>query len=123
MGNCEKCGLALGVGVCLFCLGVGGTYEFKQPSDLACSSPGTYRDFGPPMGCNDGPSPHNRSGWVNTVGATGPSSSTTTGVLFTYVPLVAFTARDAEDAAEPTGPASEAVTLDPLTRRSSNVEA
>jgi hypothetical protein len=115
MGNCEKCGLALGVSACLFCLGAGGAYEFKRPSDIACSSPPpAHYDFGPSPGCDDGTLPHNRPGWLNSyvVGATGPSS-TVSGALFTYVPMVAFTAHDAEDAAEPTGRASVVVTLDP----------
>jgi hypothetical protein len=104
MGNCSKCGLVLGVGACLFCLGVGGTYEFKRPSDIACSSPPTFRDLNPPPGCDDGTLPHNRLGWVNSVAS---ASSTTVsggvifgGGLFRDVPTVAFTAHDAEDAGE-----------------------
>jgi hypothetical protein len=104
MSTCSKCGLVLGVGVCLFCLGVGGTYEFKRPSDVACSSPPTFRDLNPPPGCDDGTLPHNRLGWVTSVAST---SSTTvvhgaifSGGLFVDVPTVAFEAHDAEDAAE-----------------------
>lgn len=113
MRNCSRCGLALGVGVCLCSLAAAETHEFRGPSGPACSAAPTFRDFGPPAGCDGETLPHNRTGWLTSVaGATG-SSVTSNGALFISGPLVASTARDAEDAAEATSPEFEVTMLGP----------
>jgi hypothetical protein len=101
MRKCS-CGLALGVGGCLCGLAItsGEAFEFKRPSAPACEVR-LFRDFGPPAGCDDGTLPHNRMGWVTSVAAS--TGTISPGALIAPVPLVAYTARDAEDAAETTG--------------------
>jgi hypothetical protein len=69
---------------------------------VARSAPPSYRDFGPPEGCGAPWLPDTRMGWFTNV------TSTTV-----YVPIVAFTANDAEDAAE------RAAEYDRITMRSS----
>ena len=105
-----KCGLAAAIGVC--CCGAAiaadQLFEFKRPSDVACSSPPIYRDgdFGPPPGCSDGSLPHNRTVWITTVASS--SSVSVSHTIFMSLPLVT-TAKDAEDAAEATGPGFQVV--------------
>jgi len=50
-------------------------------------------------------------GWVTSVASA--SSSVTVHTAILHMPLVAFTAKDAEDAVEPAGPEFEVVTLGP----------
>jgi hypothetical protein len=101
MRKCDYC-LTLGVGggLCGIAVLAGQAFEFGRPSDIACSSPPrVYRDFGPPPGCDDGKLPDNKSGWITSV-ASSAASVAPTGAIFVNSPLVAFTARDAEDAAD-----------------------
>jgi hypothetical protein len=109
MRKCSRCGFILGVCFCGGAIVAGEVFDLGRPSAPACEVR-LFGDFGPPAGCDDGTSPHNRTGWVTSVAAA--SSSTTLGVhSWIYEsPIVAFTARDAEDAAESPGPGFE-VTL------------
>jgi hypothetical protein len=92
-----KCGVAFGVGACLFCVAASEAFEYKRPSASLCEGY-FFRDLGPPPGCGDDSMPHNRTGWVTSIAnSTGSISSITV-----TMPMVAFTARDAEDGADPT---------------------
>jgi hypothetical protein len=105
-----KCGVA--VGACLFCVAASEAVEFKRPSAPSCAGY-FFRDLGPPPGCGDDSMPHNRTGWVTSLA----NSTGTVSSITVTLPMVAFTARDAEDGAEPTDQGFE-VTFWPSTRRS-----
>ena len=109
MKKCS-CGMALCVGVCLcgVALVSAEAFEYSRPSGPACFSPPMYRDFGPPAGCDNDMSPHNRTVFMHSLGATGTSS-----IVLVSTPVVAYTARDAEDAAETNGPGFEVVVWKP----------
>jgi hypothetical protein len=66
-----KSGLIVGAGLCGCGVAVlsGELFESKLPSAIVCSSPPIHRDFGPPAGCDNEPSPHNRMGWMISVAA------------------------------------------------------
>ena len=99
-----KCGVAFGVGACLFCVAASEVFEFKRPSAPSCEGY-FFRDLGPPPGCGDDSMPHNRTSWITSLApSTGSLGISTGSVSMTSVtvPMVAFTARDAEDGAEPT---------------------
>jgi len=92
--TCRHC-LAAGACVCL------GAVFHSEAVDthrlgvtLFCAQPPAARDFGPPADCSDEQSPHSRSNRFASLTIASSSSNQT-------APLVAFTARDAEDAAEP----------------------
>lgn len=70
-------------------------------------------DLGQLPECDDGTLPHNRLGWVTSIASSGSSSLYAGMFMFVDLPTVAFTAYDAEDAAEPAGSAFEVVTLGP----------
>jgi hypothetical protein len=98
-----RCGLVLGVGVCLCGIAIAAdhAFEFRRPSDMACTSPVTYRDLARLAGCDNSTLPHNRMGWFTSVAiASTTSTATYVNPIFLKVPLVAFTAKGAEDAAE-----------------------
>ena len=100
MSRC-RCSLIVGAGLCGCGVAIlsGGLFEFKLPSAIECASPPIYRDFGPPAGCDNERLPHSRTGWMTSVAA---STVTTTYAIFSFVlpaPTVAFTYKDAEDAA------------------------
>ena len=104
MSTCSKCGLAFGIGAtCLCGFGAvvsGEAFELSRASDMACAR---HYELAPPLGCDEGPGSHNRLGWVNSVAtasSTTVSGATFSGGLFVDAPTVAFTAHDAEDAAE-----------------------
>jgi hypothetical protein len=96
MRTCS-CGLLFAAGICSCGLAIAGaeTAEYKRPSAPACLSPRSYRDFGPPSGCDTDTLPHNRMGWMTSVAGT----STVSGAMFVTVPMVAYTFRDLEEAA------------------------
>lgn len=112
MRSC-RCGAAFVVGLCACgaAIGIDHTYEYKRPSDIVCYSPQAHHELALPIGCDDGSSPENRSSWVTSL-ATGASSSVTVYSVFLPVPMM-VAANDAEHAAEPTGPAFQAVTFGP----------
>jgi hypothetical protein len=97
MRNC-KCGLLFAAGLCCCGLAIASAEraEYDRPSAPACSSPPIYRDFGPPAGCDNDMSPHNRMGWLTSVAS---STSTVTSPIFVTAPTVAYTFRDLEEAA------------------------
>lgn len=101
MSNCSKCGLVLGaICLCGGAIASGEAFEVSRPSDFVCVYQRTHNDFGPPPDCGEGPGSHSRFSWVTSVAST---SSTIVGAgIFSFMdaPTVAFTAHDAEDAAE-----------------------
>jgi hypothetical protein len=97
-----SCGFILGACLCGVSLGSAETFEFNRPSQPMCTARYFVYDFGPPAGCDNDSMPHSRMGWVTSVAA-----STTS------LPIVAFMAHDAEDAAEPPGPGFEVTFFDP----------
>ena len=116
MDKCSKCGFAFGVGFICLCGGgaivSGEAYELSRASDMVC----LYRHYelAPPLGCDEEPGPHNRSGWFTNVASTSSSVTISSGT-FTIIdtPTVAYVARDAEDAAESSSPTFAAVMLGP----------
>ncbi len=100
MGYCN-CLFAVGICCCGLAIGSAELSEFKRPSAPACFSQSIYRDFGPPAGCDNDTSPHSRTVWMTSL-----TASTNTAIIVSS-PLVAYTAHDAEDAAETSGPGFE----------------
>jgi hypothetical protein len=98
--NCGLLFFAASICSCGVAVANAETAEYKRPSAPACFSPPIYRDFGPPPGCDTDSSQHNRLSWVTSVAAT----TGATGMMVAYMPMVAYTARDAEDAAETNSP-------------------
>lgn len=97
-----RCGLVFAAGICACgaALGIDHTFEASRPSDMTCIQSEVGHDLALPLGCDDNSSPHNRTGWYYSL-ATASSSSSMTGVgMFWNAPTVAFTAIDAEAAAE-----------------------
>jgi hypothetical protein len=102
MLNCNRYGLAfgvgVGVGVCVSCVVAGEAFQFKLPSAIACSSPSIYLDLGPPPGCDTNEQPHSRTGWLTSL-STGTGTVTGPATAILPAPRVAYTYRDLEDAA------------------------
>lgn len=62
--------------------------DFVQPSDMVCIEKPPAPDFGPPVGCGDGPQPHNRTVMAQAIA----TSSNATPMI----PIVFFDADNVE---------------------------
>jgi hypothetical protein len=96
MRTCQVCFVA-GVCVCGGAIAASAVGEVHHTAvSLYCAMPPEAPpDFGPPEGCSDGSLPHNRSVQFASLAVT---ASTGTGPGDYYMPLVALTANDTEDA-------------------------
>jgi hypothetical protein len=103
MCTCEQKGLIQNVAekavpvaafllVCSLC---GELREIARPTQLLCEDKPVVRDLGPPEGCTDVPGTHSR---LIRVASLGSSTSTASyDSVFVSMPLVAFSAHDADE--------------------------
>jgi hypothetical protein len=104
--NCGLPFFAAGICFCGLALAYAETLEFYRPSAPACQYI-HVADLGPPAGCENDPSPHNRLSWFTSLAA-----SSGTGA-FVSMPILTYSAYDAEYAAETTGRGFDLTTLSP----------
>jgi hypothetical protein len=78
--------------VCNLC---GELREFARPGQLLCEEKPAVTDFGPPEGCTDVPGTHSR--WISIASLGSSTSTASNDSVFVSMPLVAFSAHDADE--------------------------
>lgn len=74
MGKIYSARLVAGIGLSLTAVAAAEATDFSLPSAVDCVARSADTDFGPPLGCDHGPSPHNRTVLLT-------SLSTSTGTI------------------------------------------
>jgi hypothetical protein len=94
IGTCKVCLLA-GVCACVAVVAASAAGEVHHSVvTLKCVTPPGERDFGPPEGCNDESSPHDRTIQFTSLGLTA-GTGITTGI---YLPARSYIAADSDEA-------------------------